>query len=119
MNAKMLGAALLAGAVVAGCDEPTSEKEDEKVLAVNGEVLMRSAVDADVEAIMKSRGAKIPEDQKAYVRQMANGHEKPNANSIKNSRTSPMPRHCGHLSHPTTPDRRHWSRRPRRPQTTQ
>ena len=71
MNAKMLGAALLAGAVVAGCDEPTPEKEDEKVLAVNGEVLMRSAVDADVEAIMKSRGAKIPEDQKAYVRQMA------------------------------------------------
>lgn len=73
MNIEMLGAALLVGAVVAGCDKaaPENAKEDEKVLAVNGEVLMRSAVDADVEAIMKSRGAKVPEDQKSYVRQMA------------------------------------------------
>ena len=69
MNIKLLGVAMLVGAAFAGCDK-AKEKEDEKVLSVNGAVLMRSTVDADVEAMMKAQGSKIPEDQKAYYRQM-------------------------------------------------
>jgi len=71
MNIKLLGVAVLAGVVVAGCDKAKTAKEDEKVLSVNGEVLMRSAIDADVDAILKAHGDKIPEDQKSYYRQMA------------------------------------------------
>ena len=68
MNSKLLGVAILAGVALAGCDKA---KEDDKVLSVNGEVLMRSTVDADVEAMIKAQGDKIPEDQKAYYCQMA------------------------------------------------
>ena len=69
MNIKLLGVIMLAGTAFAGCDKAKA-KEDEKVLSVNGEVLMRSKVDADVEAMMKAQGDKVPADQKAYYRQM-------------------------------------------------
>ena len=69
MNIKLLGVAMLVGAAIVGCDK--SKKTDEKVLSVNGEVLTRSTVEADVEAMIKAQGDKIPEDQKAYYRQMA------------------------------------------------
>jgi len=84
---KMIGAAVLVGAVVAGCgksDEqatpeaskpqasaPATAKADGPVLSVNGEKLMRSRIDADVEAMVKAQGDKIPADQQQYVRQMA------------------------------------------------
>ena len=63
MNIKLLGVAMLVGAAIVGCDK--SKKTDEKVLSVNGEVLTRSTVEADVEAMIKAQGDKIPEDQKA------------------------------------------------------
>ena len=71
MKMKLLAAVALTGAVIAGCDdEKTAEEKDAKALSVNGEVLMCSAVDKEVEAIMKAQG-NIPEDRKEYVRHMA------------------------------------------------
>ena len=80
MNIKTIGAALALGAVVAGCskeEEPVeapkaeqTEKADAVVLAVAGEKLMRSQVDADVEALIKAQGDKIPAEQLEYARQM-------------------------------------------------
>ena len=76
MNIKMLGAAVLAGAVVAGCGEKADEAEkkaeaDSVAVVVNGKTLMKSQVAADVEAVVKAQGDKIPEAQRAYFRQMA------------------------------------------------
>lgn len=80
MNIKTIGAALALGAVVAGCskeEEPVeapkaeqTAKADEAVLTVAGEKLMRSQVDADVEALIKAQGDKIPAEQLEYAKQM-------------------------------------------------
>jgi len=80
MNIKTIGAALALGAVVAGCskeDEPVeapkaeqTAKADEAVLTVAGEKLMRSQVDADVEALIKAQGDMIPAEQLEYAKQM-------------------------------------------------
>lgn len=65
MNIKKAGLMLLAGAIIAGC----GTKKDEAVIAVNGTNLMRSSIEADVEAVLKAQGERIPEEQKVYVRQ--------------------------------------------------
>lgn len=74
MNIKTIGAALALGAAVAGCskeEEPVeAPKADEAVLTVAGEKLMRSQVDADVEALVKAQGDKIPAEQLEYAKQM-------------------------------------------------
>ena len=80
MNIKTIGAALALGAVVAGCskeEEPVeapkaeqTAKADEAVLTVAGEKLMRSQVDADVEALIKAQGDRIPAEQLEYAKQM-------------------------------------------------
>ena len=81
MNIKTIGAVLAIGAVVAGCgkDEgsaegdktaPAAPKADEAVLSVAGEKLMRSQVDADVAALVKAQGDRIPADQLEYAKQM-------------------------------------------------
>lgn len=81
MNIKTIGAALAIGAVVAGCgkDEgsaegdkaaPTAPKEDAVVLSVAGEKLMRSQLDADIDALIKAQGDKIPAEQLDYAKQM-------------------------------------------------
>lgn len=62
---KVVGAALLVGALFAGCSKSTT---DEAVITVNGEKLLRSQVEADTEAIMKFQGDKIPEDQRDYFK---------------------------------------------------
>jgi len=67
MNVKMIGLAVLAGVMVAGCGK---KEEDVMALSVNGEKLMKSAIDADVEAIIKAQGDKIPAAQMDYARQM-------------------------------------------------
>ena len=78
MNVKTLSAALLVGAMVAGCgkDDGTVETtvgqpkaEDAMAVSVNGEKLMKSAVDVDVEKIVKAQGDKIPKEQLVYARQ--------------------------------------------------
>ena len=77
MNIKMLGAAVLAGAVVAGCGEKAADGEKAKdvpdavAVTVNGKTLMKSKIAADVDAVIKAHGDKIPEAQRAYFRQMA------------------------------------------------
>jgi parvulin-like peptidyl-prolyl isomerase len=68
MNIKMLGAAFVAGLVLAGCGTK-EEAADEVALSVNGEKLMQSKIDADVEAVIKAQGDKIPEAQREYARQ--------------------------------------------------
>ena len=83
MNIKKIGAAVLLGAMVVGCgkesstevaQEPESAQTEAKggpVLSVNGEVLTRESVNADVERILKAQGDKIPAEQQGYFRQMA------------------------------------------------
>ena len=66
MNIKMVGAVVLAGAMIAGCGE---KKEDAMAVSVNGEKLMQSAIDADVEKFIKSRGDQIPAEQLEYAKQ--------------------------------------------------
>ena len=70
MNMKMIGAAVLAGAMIAGCGK-NEEKAAEDVMAVsvNGEKLMQSAIDADVDAVVKAQGGKIPAEQLEYAKQ--------------------------------------------------
>jgi len=85
MNVKTIGAAVIAGLVIAGCgtkqeDSATEapakstvakkEFKEEAVVTVNGEKLMRSQVNADVEAMIKAQGDKIPAEQQDYARQM-------------------------------------------------
>ena len=74
MNIKMVGAVVLAGAMIAGCgkkdDDKKSERtEDAMAVSVNGEKLMQSAIDADVEKFIKSRGDQIPAEQLEYAKQ--------------------------------------------------
>ena len=75
MNIKTLGAAVLAGAMVAGCgdsaDEAKKAEADSVAVTVNGKTLMKSQIAADVEAVIKAQGDKVPEAQRAYFRQMA------------------------------------------------
>ena len=83
MNMKMIGAAVLAGAVIAGCgknEEATQEtkpeaaqgaerKDDVMAVSVNGEKLMQSTIDADVAKVVAAQGGKIPADQLEYAKQ--------------------------------------------------
>ena len=74
MNIKMVGAVVLAGAMIAGCgekveDKKSERKEDAMAVSVNGEKLMQSAIDADVEKFIKSRGDQIPAEQLEYAKQ--------------------------------------------------
>lgn len=69
MKCKILGAAVLIGAVVAGCGERGSEKADEMAVSVNGAKLMQSAIDKDVETIVKAEEKNIPAEQLPYARQ--------------------------------------------------
>ena len=79
-NVKTIGAALLACAMVAGCGKNENEapkneaaKGDSLAVSVNGEKLMQSAIDVDVNAIIAAQGAKIPTDRVEDVRrQIAN-----------------------------------------------
>ena len=68
MNMKMIGAAVLAGAMIAGCGK-NEQKEDVMAVSVNGEKLMQSAIDADVEKIVAAQGGKIPAEQLEYAKQ--------------------------------------------------
>ena len=69
MNMKMIGAAVLVGAMVAGCGKNEEQKEDAMAVSVNGEQLMQSAIDADVEKIVAAQGGKIPAEQLEYAKQ--------------------------------------------------
>ena len=70
MNMKMIGTAVLVGAMVAGCGKKEEEKqEDVMAVSVNGEKLMQSAIDADVEKIVAAQGGKIPAEQMEYAKQ--------------------------------------------------
>lgn len=73
MNMKMMGAALLAGAMAVGCSqENTTEKavSNEAALTVNGQTLTKAQIASDVEKILAAQGGKIPTNQIAYARQM-------------------------------------------------
>ena len=69
MNVKMIGAAVLAGAMLAGCGKNEEKAEDTLAVSVNGEKLMQSAVDADVAKIIASYGDKIPAERLEYAKQ--------------------------------------------------
>ena len=71
MNMKMIGAAVLAGAMLAGCGKKEEAKAEEGVMAVsvNGEKLMQSAIDADVEKVVAAQGEKIPAEQLEFAKQ--------------------------------------------------
>ena len=79
MNVKKIGAAFLVGAMIAGCGD-SGKKDDSQVkkdeapkadvaaVVVNGQTLMRSQIDADVEKIITTQ--KIPAEQQQYAKQM-------------------------------------------------
>ena len=70
MNIKTIGAAVLAGAMIAGCGKNEETKqEDVMAVSVNGEKLMQSAIDADVEKVIAAQGSKIPTEQVEYAKQ--------------------------------------------------
>ncbi len=84
MNIRKIGAAVLLGALVIGCGEDASKEKTKTaeasaneaakggpVLSVNGETLTREQVNADVEAVIKAQGDKLPAEQVGYVRQVA------------------------------------------------
>lgn len=91
MNIKKIGAAVLLGTLVVGCgnadksassdgacdqgctDGACAAKAELKpgpVLSVNGEVLTREAINADIDAMLKAQGDKVPAEQQEYFRQM-------------------------------------------------
>jgi len=79
MNMKMVAATMLAGVMVAGCGnkqesaEQAEQREDTLAISVNGEKLMQSAIDADVERVLAAQGDKIPAERLEEVRsQIAN-----------------------------------------------
>lgn len=70
MNIKTIGAAVLAGAMIAGCGKNEEPKqEDVMAVSVNGVKLMQSAIDADVEKIVDAQKGKIPAEQLEYAKQ--------------------------------------------------
>ena len=69
MNMRMIGAAVLASAMIAGCGKNEEKQEDVMAVSVNGEKLMQSAIDADVEKIVTAQGGKIPAEQLEYAKQ--------------------------------------------------
>lgn len=71
----MIGAAMVAAAMTfTGCDKATPSPsdaapvQDEAVLTVNGTSLMRSQLNADVEAAMAAQGVNIPDEYKEQAR---------------------------------------------------
>ena len=64
MNIKVIGAAALAAVCVAGCCK------NENLLTVNGKSLSRCELDKDVAALMESRKAQIPAEQKEEAKKM-------------------------------------------------
>ena len=64
MNMKVIGAAALAAACVAGCCK------EEVLVSVNGRTLTRCELDKDVASLMKAREAQIPADQKEQAKKM-------------------------------------------------
>ena len=66
MNMKVIGAAALAAACVAGC----CNNKDEALVTVNGQTLTRCALDKDVATLMASRKAQIPADQVEQAKKM-------------------------------------------------
>ena len=71
MNIKMVGAAVLAGAMVVGCSQQAQDKGgDEVALKVNGRSLTKAAIAADVEKVLAAQAGRIPTNQIEYARQM-------------------------------------------------
>jgi len=73
----IIGAAVLAGTFIAGCNKneesaPLADGKDpnEVMVSVNGKALTRGALEADVEKIAAAQGDKVPADQQEYMRQM-------------------------------------------------
>ena len=69
MNVKVMGLVALAGAMIVGCGK-NEKVEDVMAVSVNGEKLMKSKIDEDVEQIVKAQGDKIPAEQLEYAKQM-------------------------------------------------
>ena len=65
MNMKQLGTIAIATALAAGC------AKEEKILSVNGEVLTKAALTADIDKIFEVQGSAIPESQREMVRKNA------------------------------------------------
>ena len=66
MNIKTIGAAVLAGMVLAGCGKKDNEAEtkaDEVAFSVNGAKLTQGEIDAEVERVLKNLGDKVPADR--------------------------------------------------------
>ena len=68
----IVGAALVAGALIAGCgkqDAATDEGGNEVVIEVNGLKLTSGGINSDVEKIIAAQGENIPAEQLEFARQ--------------------------------------------------
>ena len=70
MNVKMIGAALMVGAAVAGCSQQAG---DEVAVEVNGKTLTKAQIAADVEKVIAFQGERIGSNQVELARRMI-GH---------------------------------------------
>ena len=67
---QIIGAAVLAGAIIAGCGKNEAEVEGTKAVEVNGRVLTTEAIEADVARLIEAQGSNIPTNQLEYAKQM-------------------------------------------------
>lgn len=67
MNIKMIGAAVLAGAMAAGCCEKACEEEI--AVSVNGVTMSKSVLDAQIEKVIAAQGDRIPASDMEFARQ--------------------------------------------------
>lgn len=67
---QILGAAILAGAIVGGCSKQEAGEPATTLIEVNGRVLTDKALDADVAKLLAAQGERIPTNQLDYAKQM-------------------------------------------------
>jgi len=64
---QIIGTAVLAGAIIAGCSKP---QEGTTAVSVNGRVLTLEALEADVAKLIAAQGDRIPTNQLDYAKKM-------------------------------------------------
>ena len=70
---QIIGTAMLAGAIVAGCSEQEAVNGGTKAIEVNGQVLTVEQIDADVARLIEAQAGRIPTNQIEYAKEMFRG----------------------------------------------
>ena len=70
---QIIGTAMLAGAIVAGCSKQEAVNGGTKAIEVNGQVLTVEQIDADVARLIEAQAGRIPTNQIEYAKEMFRG----------------------------------------------